>query len=108
MKKVSLAVGFLLCCVVVLGTAGCQDVSIAGSTTSTQVETTTSVGETTTTAGLEETTTSVSVSSGSAIVTTTTKEIISAEKPPPGPQPKNKLIKGTWTWDVDKNVDGGG
>lgn len=114
MKKVCLAVGLLCCSAMVLGIVGCEDLSSASTTTTTLLETTTSLGETTTSAILETTTslalqtTTTAGAGASANAAATTTTLASSGGALPGPTPKVKLLKGTWTWDVDADVDGGG
>ena len=106
-KRLSIVLGLTLCCLTVSICAGCQDISTAGSTTSTLLETTTSLAETTTSAGPQTTTTTSAGAGPRAGVTTTTKPASSIGALPE-PTPKVKLLKGTWAWDVDADVDGVG
>lgn len=106
--KTCLTLALALCCVMALSVAGCEDMSrtaatTAASATATTVgpeTTTTGAGETTTTAA-PATTTTASAKPGTASTTKTTAA-------PAAPAATDKLLKGTWTWDVDANVDGAG
>jgi len=106
-KRLSVVIGLLLCSAVILGVTGCQDISTPETTTTSLLETTTSIAETTTTT-IAETTTTASSSAGSSAAATTTTTLTPLVGALAAPKPKDKLLKGTWTWDVDKDVDGGG
>lgn len=107
MKSARLTVLLVLGCTLVLGLAACD--SLQDTTTTAEVaSTTTLAAETTTTVAAETTTTASAGSSSAAPVPTTTTKATSAMGALPAPKPKEKLLKGTWTWDIDNNVDGGG
>ena len=105
MKKACSTLALALCCAAALSVIGCEDIST--STTAVAADTTTTSGAvTTTTAGPAPTTTvAPGAKPNAAPSTTTTSPAMGAIA---APTPIDKLLKGTWTWDVDGNVDGAG
>ncbi len=112
MKKTRLILALALCFAAVLGAVGCENIATTATTTTIGSDTTTTVSpETTITVG-PSTTTTVAPST-----TTTTKpkaapSTTTTTAPAMGvlgaPTPKNKLLKGSYTWDVDLDIDGAG
>jgi hypothetical protein len=122
-NRTRLALASVLCSVVVLGVAACEDISATSTATTVGPEVSTTVaedltttlpGETTTVLGPETTTADLATGTtagtganpGSAPTTTTT--LPQATGTTTGPTPVTKLLKGTYEWDVDANVDGAG
>ncbi len=109
MKKatLSLVMALALGVAAVVGLVGCQDIS-SDVTTSTAIAATTTTAEgatTTTSAGVTTTTAGGGADPKVAPSTTTTLAAMGALTEP---APKTKLLKGTWAWDVDGDVDGAG
>lgn len=92
MKTSRMVLLLVFCCAVAIAAGACG--TIEETTTTTGADATTTLAPTTTAA--PETTTTTE-----APATTTT-----TVAPAPGPVAQDKVVKGTWSWDIDSDTDG--
>lgn len=83
----------VLCCAVAVGVAACDTIE---ETTTTAAADTTTLAPTTTAAPAPAATTTTAAPAPAATTTTAA----------PGPVAQDKVVKGTWSWDIDTDTDG--